>query len=212
MQNQQFDNGDEVEVREDAGFEWKKARYISYDEKFHHHIVDNGSKYTGYLIANIRPDHLICDEARRFILETYTKFKIRVATFKHLKELESFIRPDINYRLLDADKATERDINTFNDVKLPELDLRTGEVTECEQYWQGAYIADLESEVKDRDKLLKSSARDESATRDKESSETIKYLQHKLAVISHVVNTHGEDNIDFKVFNSSYSEIKITRN
>lgn len=189
-------------------------------------IKDLGMRFIA--CSDIRHVHLICDEAmvkmssmRKLGKDFYISFDSENQYIEYRNddtfdygwdesaiEFGVICRPNVD----DDIHAGSQDIS-----KMIQLNLSTGEVVPCEKledkdsqidilgeqglenHQLNLHIGDLNGLIKQKDEVIKS------------KDSIIQRLEKQLAVITHVVNVDKNDNVDFRKFNSSYSEIKITR-
>ena len=141
---QKFENGDEVECEVTQGT-WIKAKYLCLENKVHPVVryledCDKLGLKQGCIdqlldIKCIRPAQLICDEAREKVEYSSTSYdavyKVECDSKDEMNELCSLdTRGLFIHTLYDTDPATR---THFKERRLPELNLKTGEVIPVEE-------------------------------------------------------------------------------
>ena len=131
---QEFENGQEVEVYHGDTMmsqEWTKADYIGLAENKKGHVCCVDS-YRYYKNNNIRPVKLICDEAREVIKNQTSavnpNYKVSINSKEMYEELANMSRRLPLY-IWCSYRSTNEGYNAFEEKNLPELNLKTGEVT-----------------------------------------------------------------------------------
>jgi hypothetical protein len=130
---QEFENGQEVDFTHDGEM---SGVYIGRYNQYSHAVKYNNTDVLVIHDNNIRPVQLICDKAREKILEL-VRFKSRIES----KDIYDYIEENVcksgtylvNNNVLVTPESCVRSnpLNKFNDIQLPELNLKTGEVIPC---------------------------------------------------------------------------------
>ena len=156
---QQFKNGEEVEVYKSGHY--LKAKYIGICKNMHVVKANNGL-ITERNDSSIRPIQLICDEARELIELTSNmpsdyKYIAKIESEAMLNEFASLPSTCVfGYGACDSFELE----NYAKSLNLPELNLKTGEVTPVEvdenfnMEVARSIVKDLRNALKEKDKEI----------------------------------------------------------
>lgn len=143
---QQFENGARVTITYAEDGTTRDCKHVGMNGLLH--VVDLGSSMFCEFGDNyIKPRQLICDKARekiKYFLTETDGFKVKLENHDMLAELSEATRYTYtdtmisNLLFFNSNQSKEighcsNDIEFFNNSIFPELNLKTGEVVECEE-------------------------------------------------------------------------------